>query len=105
MKSTKISTTNTPSAIVDLSTAIGPVTIQMTNDYLFRELLQRNNRVLKSLICSLLHLTVDEISYVEIANSIELGTAIDEKEFILDIKVHMNSNVTMNLETQVASHK
>ena len=74
-------------AIVDLSAAAGPVIIRMTNDYLFRALLQRSNRVLKSLICSLLHLTADEISSVEITNSIELGAAIDEKEFILDIKV------------------
>ena len=38
---------------------------------------------------------------MEIANSIELGTTVDEKEFILDIKVHMNSSVTINLEMQV----
>lgn len=96
-KATAIST----SAIFDLNIATGPVTIRMTNDYLFRALLQCNNRVLKSLICSLLHLTADDISSVEVANSIELGAAIDEKEFILDIKVHMNSSVTITLEMQV----
>ena len=69
--------------------------------FLFRALLQRNNKVLKNLIQSLLHLTSDEITLVEIANSIELGTTVDEKEFILDIKVHMNSSVTINLEMQV----
>ena len=89
------------SCIDELKSATGPVTIRMTNDYLFRALLQRNNQVLKSLIRSLLHLTSDEVTLVEIANSIELGTTVDEKEFILDIKVHMNSSFTINLEMQV----
>lgn len=44
-----------------LDSATGPVTIPMYNDYLFRALLQRNNRVLKGLICSLLHLDVEQI--------------------------------------------
>lgn len=106
MENTKSSTVISSSAInvlsfEDLESATGPVTIRMTNDYLFRALLQRNNRVLKSLIRSLLHLTSEEITLVEIANSIELGTTVDEKEFILDIKVHMNSSVTINLEMQV----
>lgn len=34
----------------------GPLTISMTNDYLFRALLQQNNKVLKGLISSLMHL-------------------------------------------------
>lgn len=100
MENAKPSIINVPS-IDNLESATGPVTIRMTNDYLFRALLQRNNRVLKSLIRSLLHLTPEEIISVEIANSIELGAAVNEKEFILDIKVHMNSNITINLEMQV----
>jgi len=39
-----------------LDSATGPVTIPMTNDYLFRALLQRNNNVLKGLLCSLLQM-------------------------------------------------
>ena len=93
------------SAIVDLSAATGPVTIKMTNDYLFRALLQRNNRVLKGLIRSLLHLSPEEITSVEIANAIELGTSVEEKEFILDIKVKLNSNVIINLEMQVINEQ
>lgn len=72
------SNTLTPSA----STAIpqnGPLLIPMTNDYLFRALLQRNNNVLKGLISSLLHLDPSEVSSVVITNPIELGNAIDEK--------------------------
>lgn len=43
-----------------LESATGPVTIPMYNDYLFRALLQRNNRVLKGMICSFqYHLPAD----------------------------------------------
>ena len=35
----------------------GKLTIPMTNDYLFRALLQQNNKVLTGLIASLLHLS------------------------------------------------
>lgn len=39
----------------------GPLSIRMTNDYLFRALLQRNKKVLKALICSLLHLEMSDV--------------------------------------------
>ena len=80
---------------------IGPLTIPMTNDYLFRALLQQNNKVLKGLISSLLHLPLEEIASVEITNPIELGTAIDAKTFLLDIKILLNNDTIINLEMQV----
>ena len=86
---------------VFLPNATGPVTIPMTNDYLFRALLQENNKVLKGLISSLLHLPIEEISSVEITNPIELGKAYDDKDFYLDVKVLLNSNTIINLEMQV----
>ena len=45
-----------------LSSAKGPVSIPLTNDYLFRAFLQKNNQALKGLICSLLHLSVNDIT-------------------------------------------
>lgn len=84
-----------------LQNATGPVTIPMTNDYLFRALLQENNKVLKGLISSLLHLQIEEISSVEITNPIELGKAYEDKDFYLDVKVLLNNNTTINLEMQV----
>lgn len=81
--------------------ASGPLAIPMTNDYLFRALLQRNNKVLKGLICSLLHLMPDDIFSVEITNPIELGTSMGDKTFILDIKVSLNDNTIIDLEMQV----
>ena len=83
----------------------GPLTIPMTNDYLFRALLQQNNKVLKGLISSLLHLPFEEIVSVEITNPIELGKSIDDKTFFLDIKVLLNSDTVINLEMQVINEQ
>ena len=79
----------------------GPLIIPMTNDYLFRALLQHNNAVLKGLICSLLHLLPENVYSVEITNPIVLGTAINDKTFILDIRISLNDNDVINLELQV----
>ena len=81
----------------------GPLTIPMTNDYLFRALLQRNNHVLKGLVCSLLHLSPAEVQSVKITNPIVLGDAIDEKTFILDIRALLNDSTILNLEMQVVN--
>lgn len=85
----------------DFESATGPVAIPMYNDYLFRALLQRNNRVLKGLICSLLHLDAEQVLTVSIINPIELGETIDNRYFFLDIKVLMNNQTYINLEMQV----
>lgn len=84
-----------------LLTATGPVRIPMTNDYLFRAMLQRNNRVLKGLICSLLHMTEDQIQCADITNPIILGEAVNEKQFFLDVNVRFNDNAIIDLEMQV----
>ncbi|MCM1044621.1 MAG: Rpn family recombination-promoting nuclease/putative transposase [Candidatus Gastranaerophilales bacterium] len=73
----------------------------MNNDYLFKALLQRNNRVLTGLICSLLHLDVRRVRSVEILNPIVIGTYVEDKDFILDVKVLMNNDTVIDLEMQV----
>lgn len=83
--------------------ASGPIDYGFTNDYMFRIVLQQNNRVLKGLICSLLHLKPDDILSVEITNPILLGDKFDAKEFILDIDVTLNNAVLINLEMQVTN--
>lgn len=86
---------------VSLDNAHGVIPIRMTNDYLFRALMQRNTNVLKSLICALLHLNPDDVTSVTILNPVELGESIDDKNYILDIKVELNGHTTINLEMQV----
>ena len=52
----------------------GPLSIPMTNDYLFRALLQKNNHVLKGLVCSLLHLSPEEVRSVTITPGKDTST-------------------------------
>lgn len=91
--------------IEELSKFHGPLEIPMTNDYLFRALLQRNNRVLKALICALLHLDPKDVQEVSIENPIELGKSYAEKDLILDIKALLNGNMIINLEMQVVNEQ
>ncbi|MBE5857637.1 MAG: Rpn family recombination-promoting nuclease/putative transposase [Lachnospiraceae bacterium] len=79
----------------------GPLFVPMTNDYLFRAMLQRNEEILRGLTCALLSLKPEEIESVSIENPILLGEAIDNKTFILDVLVKLNNNKLINLEMQV----
>ncbi len=81
-----------------LSNAHGRVSYNMTNDYMFRAVLQSNNKVLRGLICSLLHLKETEVHSVEITNPIILGEAISDKEIRLDIHVRLNNKAAINLD-------
>ena len=76
-KQTQSASGNTsPAKIPDFEHAHGPVPYCMTNDYLFRAVLQQSNPALKGLICSLLHLSEEEVVSVEITNPIILGESI-----------------------------
>ena len=90
-----------PQTSSDWKQATGEINIKLVNDYLFRALLQKNNRVLKGLIASLLHMKMEDIQSVIIKNEIILGKHIPDKAFILDIRVLMNDNSIINLEMQV----
>jgi predicted transposase/invertase (TIGR01784 family) len=85
----------------ELEAATGPIDYGFTNDYMFRVILQKNQRVLKSLICALLHMEEDFIQTLTVTNPIKLGEAIDEKTFMLDIAILMNNHSYVNLEMQV----
>lgn len=81
----------------------GEILYGMTNDYMFRAVLQSSNKVLRGLICSLLHLAESEVISVEIINPIILGDSIKDKEFRLDINVILNNHTLINLEMQIAN--
>ena len=85
----------------DFQNATGTIPYNMTNDYMFRYILQKNQKVLKGLICALLHLEPEEVQKVEITNPINLNEDIKDKEFILDIDVLLNDNTKIGLEMQV----
>lgn len=83
--------------------ASGAIRYNMTNNYMFRYILQKNRKVLKGLICSLLHLKPEQIREIEITNPINLAGDVSGKEFILDINVMLNDDTRINLEMQVAN--
>ena len=83
--------------------ATGKLYHVLTNDYLFRALLQENNDVLKGLMCSVLHLSPDSVKSVTITNPILLGKELGRKTFFLDINVLLNDDTLINIEMQVAN--
>lgn len=85
----------------EFENAHGRIPCGMTNDYMFRAVLQTNNKALRGLICSLLHLKPEEVLSVEITNPIILGESIKSKEVRLDVNVIMNNYSHINLEMQV----
>lgn len=83
--------------------AHGKIPYGMTNDYMFRAVLQSNNKVLRGLICALLHLEESEVQSVKITKTILPGDAIENKEMRLDVNIILNDNTHINLEMQVGN--
>ncbi len=83
--------------------ATGKIRYNMTNDYMFRYILENNEKVLTGLACSLLHLKPEEIKELRVTNPIMQGGAIQDKEFVLDIQVILNNAQVLGLEMQVAN--
>ncbi|MCM1120878.1 MAG: PD-(D/E)XK nuclease family transposase, partial [bacterium] len=102
------STTNAPQRDLPYMHATGKMSHTLVNDYLFKALLQKNETVLRHLICSLLHLRPEQIESVEIRNPILLGAALtedfDSKTFILDVNVLLNDQTVVNLEAKPVIH-
>jgi len=86
-----------------LAEAVGVITYNMTNDFLFRYILQKNEKVLRGLICALLHLKQKQIRTITITNPINLSENIEGKDFILDINIELNNDTYINLEMQVVN--
>ena len=84
--------------------ATGKLKYNMTNDYMFRMVLQRDKNTLINLISSVLDLPISVIEDVKIENAIEPGKAINDKEYQLDILVLLNGNTYINLEMQVLNY-
>ena len=84
--------------------ATGRLPYNMTNDYMFRVVLQRDHDTLVRLICSVLHIPIEDVEDVTIENPITPGEAIDEKEYRLDIFVSLNNNTYINIEMQVINY-
>ena len=86
-------------------TKTGEIGFSLTNDYLFRALLQRDELTLKALVSSFLRIDSGEIRDIEVTNPIVLGESIFNKEYHLDVKVMIDDNNVIDLEMQVVRHK
>lgn len=84
--------------------ATGEIKYNMTNDYMFRMVLQRDKNTLTNLISCVLDIPLHMILDVKIENVIEPGAAINNKEYQLDIMVLLNGNTYINLEMQVVNY-
>lgn len=85
--------------------ATGLINYGMTNDYMFRAVLQKNEKVLRGLIASLLRLPEEKIQSVRIMNPIKLGEDMDNKTFVLDVCILLNDNTVINLEMQMQNQR
>ena len=88
-----------------LKKATGTIQYTFLNDYMFRVILQKHKNVLRSIVCACLKLETGDVQDIVVQNPIELGEAIDDKTFILDIYVLLNNNTIINLEMQVLDLK
>ncbi len=79
----------------------GSLPYTMTNDYMFRAVLQKNTHALKGFLYALLSLPEESIQSVEILNPIQLGETINDKTCVLDIKIRLNHDQIINIEMQV----
>lgn len=79
----------------------GEIRYRLTNDYMFRAVMQKNSNVLKHLICAVTGIDADTVTVLDICNPIELGEEMNSKTCILDIKVLLNKEQYINVEMQV----
>lgn len=79
----------------------GKLKYPLTNDFMFKAVLQKNQTALKGLLCALLHMKSEEIAAVRVLNPIEIGGMIDNKMMMLDLKLELNDSRILDIEMQV----
>lgn len=99
----KLNTNRKKSTGHTLAEETGKISYNMTNDYMFRTVLQKSEKVLKGLIGALLHVDPESLD-VEIMNPITLGQSFENKDFILDISVSIKDKAKLNLEMQMVNY-
>ena len=80
-----------------------PLDICLTNDFAFKKTF-RNKIALTGLLSSLLDIPEKEIISLEFPDTFLHGEYAQDREGILDVKVHLNHSKKINIEIQVLSH-
>ena len=73
----------------------------MSNDYMFKAVLQENHEVLVNLVATLMGIPEEAIVSCKITNPIKLGKSINAKDCVLDINLVLNGNTIINIELQI----
>ncbi|MBR6452408.1 MAG: Rpn family recombination-promoting nuclease/putative transposase [Lachnospiraceae bacterium] len=73
----------------------------MSNDYMFRAVLQESEETLKHLVAALMKMDIADIISCRVLNPIILGEQIDEKETIMDVRLELNDHTWINIELQM----
>lgn len=79
----------------------GKLKYPLTNDFMFKAVLQRNQAALKGLLCALLNMRMEEIASIRVLNPIEVGGMIVNKIMMLDLKLELNDSRILDIEMQV----
>ena len=79
----------------------GALRYTLTNDYLFHIVFQKNKKILRGLIRSLLGLTDKEILDIVLENPITPGEKVNDKTVILDLLITLNNHKKINIEMQI----
>ena len=90
-----------PSPYLPLSGRSGKLPFMLTNDSMFKVVLQTDETILCALLCSLLDLTPGDIHSIVITNPFVPGATIEDKDTILDIRLILNGDRLINLEIQI----
>ena len=80
----------------------GPIEFNLTNDYMFKAVVQESKEAQKGLISAVLMVSPESLQ-VEVINPVELGKSISEKDFYLDVNVLVNNTKYINLEMQISN--
>ena len=73
----------------------------MSNDYMFRAVLQESEDTLKHLVGTLMHMKVSDIKECRIINPIILGKKIGAKDTVMDVRLELNDDSILNIELQM----
>ena len=95
----------TPETHKQFLQASGIIDYKPTNNYMFQGLFQEDTEALTNLICAILHWPRYKVKSIEITNPIVLGQYIENRTFILDIKLLLNDDTIINLEMQLNNYK
>lgn len=76
----------------------GEIKYTLKNDYMFKAVFQKNERIPKWIIASLLHISFYDIQSIHIENPVILGETVNNKDVTLDLHVILNNDMRMSIE-------